>query len=121
MRTASFDLEDFRQQLQEVRKLGPLSQIVGMIPGLSGVQKSLPSESAGETQLARINAVISSMTMAERRDPKILNGSRRRRIARGSGSTPQDVNQMLKQFKQMQKLMKQLAGGKMQQLAKMIR
>lgn len=121
MRTASFDLEDFRQQLQEVRKLGPLNQIVGMIPGLSGVQKSLPSESASEQQLVKINAVISSMTMAERRNPKILNGSRRRRIAQGSGTTPQDVNQMLKQFKQMQKVMKQLAGGKMQQLAKMFR
>lgn len=121
MRTASFDLEDFRQQLQEVRKLGPLNQIVGMIPGLSGVQKSLPSESASEQQLVKINAVILSMTMAERRNPKILNGSRRRRIAQGSGTTPQDVNQMLKQFKQMQKVMKQLAGGKMQQLAKMFR
>ena len=106
-----FDLEDFRQQLREVKKLGPLSQLMEIIPGLSQVSRRISPE-IPDRQMKRIEAIINSMTLEERRNPRILNASRKRRIARGSGTTVQEVNQLLAQFRQMQRMMKQLASGK---------
>jgi signal recognition particle subunit SRP54 len=110
LRTATFDLEDFLEQLQRVRKMGPLTQVLEMVPGFSQVSKRLPKEAIDENQFSRIEAIIHSMTPSERRAPEMINASRRRRIALGSGTTPQDVSQLLNQFRQAQKLMKQLAN-----------
>jgi len=116
LRAQSFTLEDFRDQLRQVRGMGPLEQLVGMIPGLSRV-KNLPDTDAQEQELKRVEAIIDSMTLGERQRPEILNGSRRKRIASGSGTTVADVNRLLKQFTEMQKMMRQLMqagkGGKM--------
>jgi signal recognition particle subunit SRP54 len=106
-----FDLEDFLQQLAEVKKLGPLSQLLDMIPGMSKVSQNM-SPDVTDSQLKRIEAIISSMTMQERRQPNIINASRKRRIARGSGTSVQDVNMLLGQFRQTQRLMKQFGKGK---------
>jgi signal recognition particle subunit SRP54 len=103
----SFTLEDFFEQLQAVKKMGPLDQLMGMIPGMSKVGKIDVDEGA----LGRVEAIINSMTPEERRHPSILDGSRRKRIARGSGTSVQDVNRLLKQFETMKKMMKQF--GKM--------
>jgi signal recognition particle subunit SRP54 len=110
LRKASFTLEDMLDQLQQVQKMGPMGQLVSMIPGLGGL--------AGEAQAAvdrgdlrRVEAIIRSMTPPERRNPDILNGSRRRRIATGSGTSLPEVNRLIKQFNDMQKLMKQLSGA----------
>jgi signal recognition particle subunit SRP54 len=110
LRKASFTLEDMLEQLQQVQKMGPIGQIMSMIPGMGSM--------AGEAQAAvdrgdlkRTEAIIRAMTPAERRDPALLNGSRRRRIAAGSGADLPEVNRLVKQFGEMQKLMKQLSGG----------
>ncbi len=115
-----FDLEDFLQQLHEVKKLGPLSQLLDMIPGFSQVSKEL-SPDVTEKQMKMVEAIISSMTREERRTPRIINASRKRRIARGSGTSVQDVNQLLSQFRQMQRMMKQLTGGRGRGLLSMFR
>jgi signal recognition particle subunit SRP54 len=112
IRRATFDLEDFLEQLQGVKQMGSLSSIVEMIPGFSQISKRLPSDALDSGGLVKAEAIIRSMTPQERRDPSILNGSRRRRIARGSGTTPQDVNQILNQFRQAQKMMKQFSQGR---------
>jgi signal recognition particle subunit SRP54 len=109
----AFTLDDMLEQLQQIRKMGPLSGILGMIPGL-GQMRKLKDADVDDRQLDKVEAIIRSMTFAERRKPEVINGSRRKRIARGSGTSVQDVNQLLAQFKQMQKLMKQFGkGGKM--------
>ncbi len=113
LRHGTFDLEDFLGQLQQMKKMGPLSQILEMIPGFSAVGKRLPAEALDDKQIKRIEAIIQSMTPQERQNPLIIDGSRRRRIARGSGTSPQDVNQLLNQFRQTQKMMKMMAGGKL--------
>ena len=105
----TFDLEDFLEQFQQLKKMGPLQQLVGMLPGAGSALRDVQVD---ESQLARVEAIIRSMTPAERRNPKMINGSRRRRIAAGSGTRPQDVNGVLKQFSQAQKMMKAMAGGK---------
>ena len=105
----TFDLEDFLEQFQQIKKMGPLQQLVGMLPGAGS---ALQNVQVDEKQLARVEAIIRSMTPEERRNPKMINGSRRRRIAAGSGTKPQDVNGVLKQFSQAQKMMKAMAGGK---------
>ncbi len=110
LRTASFDLEDFLNQLQQVKKLGPLEQVLGMIPGLGQAMRQQDLQ-VREDDLSHIEAIIRSMTPKERHRPDIIDSSRRRRIARGSGSTVQDVNALLNQFKQMQKMMKMMTGG----------
>jgi signal recognition particle subunit SRP54 len=115
--SARFDLEDFLEQIGAVKKMGPLSQLAEMLPGFARVTGRLPSgvEETQERQLRKIEAIINSMTPEERRQPDIIGGSRKKRIARGSGTTPQDINQLLNQFSQMQKLLKQLnskKGGK---------
>jgi signal recognition particle subunit SRP54 len=112
MRTANFDLEDFLQQLQQVKKMGPLSQLMEMIPGFRGVAKQLPANALNDNQFKRVEAIIHSMTPKERHEPSIIDGSRRRRIARGSGTQPNDVNQLLNQFRQVQKMMRQMTSGK---------
>ena len=112
IRRATFDLEDFLEQLQGVKQMGSLSSIMEMIPGFSQLSKRLPSDALDGAGLVKAEAIIRSMTTQERRDPSILNGSRRRRIARGSGTTPQDVNQILNQFRQAQKMMKQFSQGR---------
>jgi signal recognition particle subunit SRP54 len=107
MRKADFNLEDFLSQLQAVKKMGSMQSLVGMIPGMSGVQLGDDSE----RQMVRTEAIIRSMTIQERRKPELLNGSRRQRIAKGAGVKIVDVNQLLKQFQQMQKMMKLMKGG----------
>ena len=104
-----FTLEDFRDQLRTIKRMGPLEQVVGMIPGM-GSLKQLADERPDEKQLARVEAMINSMTPAERRNYKVINGSRRRRIARGSGASVEDVNRLLRQFVQMRKMLKAFGG-----------
>ena len=111
MAEGHFDLEDFLQQLQQIKKLGPLSQIMEMIPGLNQMTKQLP-QGVSDKDLKRIEAIIYSMTVQERRNPKILNGSRKRRVAAGSGTSVQEVNNLIRQFLEMQKMMKQFGKGR---------
>jgi signal recognition particle subunit SRP54 len=113
IRKQQFTLEDFLQQMRQVRRMGPLSNVLGLMPGMGGAMKELRNVNVDEGELDRIEAIILSMTAEERARPDVINGSRRKRIARGSGTTVQAVNQLTKQFAQMQKLMKQLAQGKM--------
>jgi len=110
---AEFDLEDFRTQMRRIKKLGSLEGIMKLIPGMGQVRKQLQDVQMPEKELSKVEAMISSMTMAERHDPKIINPSRKQRIAKGSGVTVTEVNQLLKNFEQMQKMMKKIAGGKM--------
>ncbi|MEE9299000.1 MAG: signal recognition particle protein [Acidimicrobiia bacterium] len=108
MRTASFTLEDFLDQFQQVRRMGNVGQLIGMLPGAS----TLKQADVSDADLAKVEAIIRSMTPGERRDPKAIDGSRRRRIATGSGTTPQDVNGLLRQFAETQKMMKAFAEGR---------
>jgi signal recognition particle subunit SRP54 len=110
IRGGSLTLEDFLEQMHQVRKMGPMSQVLGMIPGFRTAAKA-KDLTVDDRQLDRVEAIIHSMTLAERRHPEIINGSRRRRIASGSGTSVQEVNQLLSQFKQMRKLMKQMGRG----------
>ncbi len=110
--TTGLDLEDILNQLRQIQKMGSLGQLVEMIPGFSKFTPYL-NDYEGEKRLKKMEAIVWSMTREERHNPEIINGSRRRRIARGSGTTPQDVNQLLNQFYQIQKLTKSLARGKL--------
>jgi signal recognition particle subunit SRP54 len=118
IRREQFSFEDFLEQMQQLRRMGPLQSILGMLPGLGGQQ--LSQLQVDERELDRIQASITSMTPAERRNPEILNGSRRRRIAHGSGTSVQAVNQLVKQFAQMRKLMRQLSSGKLPSLQELV-
>ncbi len=109
IRANEFTLEDFRDQLRTIRKMGPLEQIMGMLPGMGNI-KALAENKPDDKQLNRVEAIISSMTPDERRKQHIINGSRRKRIAKGSGTSVEEVNRLLKQFVQMQKMLKQLGG-----------
>ncbi len=111
LRKAEFTLEDFLDQLQQVQKMGPIGSLVSMIPGMGDMAKDAQA-AVDRGDLRRTEAIIRSMTTRERRDPGILTGSRRRRIATGSGTSLTDVNRLVKQFTEMQRLMKQLAGGR---------
>ncbi len=108
LQKGQFTLEDFLEQMQQIKKMGPLQNIIGMIPG---IPKELKKAEIDEGELGRVEAIIRSMTPQERRDPSVINGSRRLRIAHGSGMTTTDVNQLLKQFKEMQKMMKTFGKG----------
>jgi len=108
LQTGQFTLEDFLEQMQQIKKMGPLQNIIGMLPG---IPKELKKAEIDENELGRVEAIIRSMTPQERREPAIINGSRRLRIANGSGMTTTDVNQLLKQFKEMQKMMKMFGKG----------
>jgi signal recognition particle subunit SRP54 len=110
LRKSQFNLEDFLDQLQEIKKMGPISQLMGMIPGLN----KLPANAeVDDKSLIRVEAIIQSMTKKERHNPNLLNGNRRKRIALGSGTSVQEVNKVLKQFLEMQKMMKMVSRGKM--------
>ena len=109
IRANEFTLEDFRDQLKTIRKMGPLEQIVGMLPGMGNI-KALADNKPDEKQIGRIEAIINSMTPEERRKQHILNGSRKKRIAKGSGTTVEEINRLLKQFVQMQKMLRSLGG-----------
>src|SRR5512140_3736512 len=116
IRKSQFTLEDFLEQLQEVKKMGPLQQVLSMIPGMNRLPENVTVD---DRALVRIEAIIQSMTAEERQKPQIINGSRRRRIALGSGTTVQDVNKLMKQYEQMHRMMKTLSkGGKMSRLVK---
>jgi signal recognition particle subunit SRP54 len=110
IRKSSFTLEDMLEQLQQVQKMGPIGQLMGMIPGMGNMANEAQA-AVDRGELKRTEAIIKAMTPAERRDPTVLNASRRRRIAAGSGTTLPDVNRLVKQFTEMQKLMKQLSGA----------
>ncbi|HQG03568.1 MAG TPA: signal recognition particle protein [Thermoleophilia bacterium] len=112
LRRAEFTFEDFLEQLKQVRKMGSLSSILGMLPGVAGM-KELKNVQVDDRQLDRIEAMIFSMTPKERRHPEVIDGSRKQRIARGSGADVQDVNMLLKQYREMQKMLKMLQGGRM--------
>src|SRR5512132_92659 len=116
LREASFTLEDFLDQLQQVKKMGPLSQVLGMLPGMS---QQLKGVEVDDRDVSSVEAIIRSMTPGERHNPKILNGSRRARIARGSGTTTQQVNALLKQFEEARRMMKQLSGMTPKKLRRM--
>jgi signal recognition particle subunit SRP54 len=105
-----FDLEDFRDQLQQLKKMGPLNQLLDMIPGMSQLTAGMAPD-VTDKQMKVIEAIINSMTPGERHNPRVINASRKRRIARGSGTTVTEVNDLLSQFRQMQRMMKQLTGG----------
>jgi signal recognition particle subunit SRP54 len=111
LRKNSFTLEDMLEQMEQVQKMGPIGQLIEMIPGMGGMAKQAQA-SVERGDLKRVQAIIRSMTPQERRDPNVLNGSRRRRIAQGSGTRLQDVNQLVKQFGELQKMMKQMSGGR---------
>ncbi len=106
--TASFTLEDFLEQFQQIRRMGSVGQLLGMLPGAA---PGLRGAEVSDAELSRVEAIIRSMTPAERRDPKTIDGGRKRRIASGSGTSPQDVNRLLRQFAETQKMMKAVAGG----------
>ncbi len=111
IRDQSFDLNDFMDQMEQIKNMGPLENVLGMIPGMNA--GALKGAQVDEKQLDRVSAIISSMTKKERENPDIINGSRRKRIADGSGTTVSEVNNLLKRFDAMKKMMKQLSGGKM--------
>ena len=111
MRQSTFDLEDFLGQLDSLKSMGPLGDVLGMIPGMSKLSSKLDDASVNERHISQIQAIILSMTVDERRNPNLINGSRKKRIARGSGTSAQQVNQLLNQFTQTRKLMKQMNSG----------
>ncbi len=111
LRRAEFSFEDFLEQLKQVRKMGSLSSIIGMLPGVPGM-KELKNVQVDDRQLDRIEAMIFSMTTRERRNPELIDGSRKQRIARGSGTSVQDVNLLLKQYREMQKMLKMFSSGR---------
>ncbi len=112
MKSNQMDLNDFVTQLQRVKTMGPLGDLMGMIPGMGGMKQKLQATEIDDTFLRRAEAIVYSMTQQERRRSEMINGSRRRRIATGSGTTPQDVNQLLKQWKEAKKVMQMMASGK---------
>jgi signal recognition particle subunit SRP54 len=121
LKSNNFTLEDFLQQMKQVRKMGPISGLLGMLPGM-GAMKQLKNANVEESELDRVEAIILSMTPEERANPALIKGSRRKRIANGSGTKIQQVNQLVKQFDQMRKMMRHMTSGKMpdpQQLAAM--
>ncbi len=105
-----FTLEDFREQLQTIKKMGPLENILGMLPGMGQIKQQLQGGQVDPKQMGRVEAIISSMTAKERRNHQVLNGSRRKRIARGSGTSVEDVNRLIKQFIEMKKMLKMVGG-----------
>ena len=108
IRKAEFDLNDFLEQLQQMKNMGPLQDLLGMMPGMNS--KAMKNVKVDDKDLTRIEAIIQSMTQEERRDISKINGSRKKRIAAGSGTRVQDVNRLIKQFEQTRKMMKQFSG-----------
>jgi signal recognition particle subunit SRP54 len=120
IRKQEFGLDDFLDQMKQIRRMGPIGNLLGMLPGF-GQLKQLKGAKVDERELDRIQAIVTSMTIAERRNPKIIDGSRRKRIAAGSGTTVQAVNQLVKQFGQMQKMMRAIQQGKMPSMDQLMR
>jgi signal recognition particle subunit SRP54 len=120
IRKQEFGLDDFLDQMKQVRRMGPIGGLIGMLPGF-GQLKQLKNAKVDERELDRIEAIVTSMTPGERRNPKLIDGSRRKRIAAGSGTTVQAVNQLVKQFAQMQKMMRSLQQGKMPSMEQLMR
>ena len=112
LRQSKFDLNDFLDQIQQIKRMGPMSQVLEMIPGFSSARAKLSPEQMDGSGIKRVEAIINSMTPEERRRPEIIGGSRRRRIAKGSGTTPRDVNRLLNQFRQMRRMVKQMSTGR---------
>jgi signal recognition particle subunit SRP54 len=111
IRRDDFTLEDFRDQLRTIRKMGPLEQILGMLPGMGAIKElKQQKEQIDEKQMLRVEAIINSMTDKERRNHQLINGQRRKRIAKGSGTSVEEVNKLLKQFIQMKKMLKAMGG-----------
>jgi signal recognition particle subunit SRP54 len=111
IRRDEFTLEDFRDQLRTIRKMGPIEQILGMLPGMGAIKElKAQKEQVDEKQMLRVEAIINSMTAKERANHQLINGQRRKRIAKGSGTTVEEVNRLLKQFIQMKKMLKSLGG-----------
>ncbi|MCH7811912.1 MAG: signal recognition particle protein [Chloroflexi bacterium] len=121
LRTQTLDLEDFIIQIQQMKRMGPISQLVDMIPGLASVKSQLNLDQVDDNFWNRAEAVVYSMTVEERRHPEVINGSRRKRIARGSGTTPQEVNRLLNQWKQAKKLAQAAATGHGPSLLKLLK
>jgi len=121
LRTQTLDLEDFMIQIQQMKRMGPVSELVDMIPGLSGMKSQLKLDQVDEAFWDRAEAVVLSMTPQERKHPEVIDGSRRRRIAQGSGSSPQEVNRLLNQWKEAKKLAQAVAAGKGPSLLKLLR
>ena len=121
IRSQTFDLEDFLAQLQQIKKMGSITKLVGMIPGVDRKMLDKIDEADGEKRMKRTEAIIQSMTPKERENPKIIAASRKVRIAKGSGTRVQDVNELLKQFEQMRQMMKQFSGGKQAKMLKRIK
>lgn len=111
-----FDLNDMRDQLEQMQNMGGIGSLMEKLPGLGQVPEHLKQQVSGSKEVPRMIAIIGSMTKKERRNPALLNGSRRARIARGSGTQPADVNRLMKQYQQMEKMMGKLAGGGMKGL-----
>jgi signal recognition particle subunit SRP54 len=120
IRKQEFGFDDFLDQMKQIRRMGPIGNLIGMMPGF-GQLKQLKNAKVDERELDRIEAIVTSMTPEERRRPQIINGSRRKRIAAGSGTTVQGVNQLIKQFGQMQKMMRSLQQGKMPSMEQLMR
>jgi signal recognition particle subunit SRP54 len=112
-KAGQLDLNDFVKQMQQVRKMGPIGDLLSMMPGMGKIKSQLQATEIDDTFFKRMEAIVFSMTPMERRNPDMINGSRRRRIAEGSGTTSADVNQLLKQWKEAKKLMQSMASGKM--------
>jgi signal recognition particle subunit SRP54 len=112
MKAKQLDLNDFIDQLHRVQKMGPIGDLLGMIPGMGGIKRQLQTTELDESFFKHAEAIVLSMTPQERRNPDMINGSRRKRIAMGSGTTPQDVNQLLKQWKEAKKIMQMMASGR---------
>ena len=110
LRRNEFDLNDMLEQFRSIRRMGPISDVLGMIPGLGGLRGSNAMKNVDEKRMSQVEAIILSMTPQERSNPRLLNGSRRRRVANGSGTSPSQVNQLLGQYRQMQKMMKRISG-----------
>ncbi len=121
LRNRTLDLEDFIIQIQQMKRLGPVSQLVEMIPGLASVKSQLNLENVDDKFWSKAEAVVYSMTPEERRHPEIINGSRRKRIAQGSGTTPQEVNRLLNQWKEAKKLAQSVAAGRGPSLLNLLR
>jgi signal recognition particle subunit SRP54 len=111
LRKATFDLEDFRIQMRRLKSLGPLEGLLKLLPGAGGLKKALDGAPLPEKEMSRNEALINSMTLRERRQPELINASRRQRIARGAGLQVADLNRLLRQFEDMRAMMKKLAGG----------
>ena len=121
IKQSTFDLDDFLEQFKQIRKMGSIAQIMGMLPGVDKKMLEAVDTEENEKRLVHIEAIIQSMTKEERQKPQIIGANRKIRIAKGSGTRVQDVNQLLKQFADMQKMMKQFSGGKQQKMLKRLR